>query len=283
MVILKCIKCGGEILLSEDRNVVTCGRCGCTMTFSRASDGQKLTPYNRAYFLRQNEFGKAAAGYGRILNQDDTGAHGGVVLGHYPQTIAGNDSTEIEWMVLAKEGNKALLVSRYGLDAQPYNREYANITWEKCTLRSWLNGTFLDKAFTAREQAGIELTNLDNSGSQGYGKWSTSGGNDTQDKIFLLSYAEANKYLGVTYDDGNNTKSRVSPTAYAIMRGAYTNSSHKTADGVPDGRWWLRSPGLYQTSAANVDSDGALNGYDANSGHSCVRPALWINLEADIF
>ncbi len=206
-----------------------------------------------------------------------------VTVGHYPQTSGGNDSTEIEWLVLARDENKALLISRYGLDAKPYNEKLVDITWEKCTLRTWLNGTFLNQAFTAEEQKGILLTNVDNGSSQGYNKWSTSGGNNTQDRVFLLSCSEANKYLGVTYDDSENTKSRVAPTAYAIKQGAYTSSSNKTAEGTASGWWWLRSPGYDRGVAACVHDDGSLYGYDVNDGSGCVRPALWINLESDIF
>ena len=204
-----------------------------------------------------------------------------VTLGHYPQTSGGNDNTPIEWLVLARDGNKALLISRYGLDAKPYNEKLVDITWEKCTLRTWLNGTFLNKAFTAAEQKGILLTNVDNGSSQGYSKWSTSGENNTQDRVFLLSYAEADKYLGV---DSKNTKSRVAPTAYAIKQGAYTSSSNKTADGAASGWWWLRSPGIREDFAASVLNDGSIFGYlDVSCDDGCVRPALWINLESDIF
>ena len=63
----------------------------------------------------------------------------------------------------------------------------------------------------------------------------TSGGNDTQDKVFLLSYAEANKYFGVPYGNSSNTKSRVAQTAYAIAHGTWASSSNKTADGTDAG------------------------------------------------
>ena len=206
-----------------------------------------------------------------------------VTFGHYPQTREGNDNTPIEWLVLAREDNKALLLSRYGLDAQPYNKEFRSITWEQCTLRAWLNGTFSNKAFTAQEQAGILLMNVDNSSSQGYTRWSTSGGNKTNDKIFLLSYAEANKYLGVTFDNESNTKSRVSPTAYAIKQESYVDRHDKNADGEAAGWWWMRSPGSNQDNAALVSHDGSLSNLYVNNDIGCVRPALWVNLESDIF
>ena len=206
-----------------------------------------------------------------------------VTFGHYPQTEAGDDSTPIEWLVLARDGQKALLLSRYGLDAQPYHTEYVDVTWENCTLRTWLNDTFLNKAFTAEEQAGILLTEVDNSDSQSYPEWNTTGGNNTQDRIFLLSYAEANKFLSVMDRGVNNKKSQVAPTPYAIKRGAHTSPNTKTADRVAAGYWWLRSPGNYQYNVARVDPVGLLSKYEVNSDTGSVRPAIWIDLESGVF
>lgn len=206
-----------------------------------------------------------------------------VTFGEYPQTAAGEDMTPIEWLILARYGNKALLISRYGLDAQPYNIDFTNVTWETCTLRTWLNGTFYNKAFSSAEQLAILTTNVNNSKYQCYSGWSTNGGNNTQDKVFLLSYAEANKYFGVTYDNSSNTKSRVAPTAYAIAQGGWTSPSKKTADGTAAGWWLLRSPGYYQRYAAYVSSDGSLRDQNVDYGSASVRPALWVNIETDIF
>ena len=206
-----------------------------------------------------------------------------VTFGEYPQTTAGEDMTPIEWLVLARNGNKALLISRYGLDAQPYNIVYTDVTWENCTLRTWLNWTFYNKAFSSAEQSAILTTNVDNSKKQCYSGYSTDGGNNTQDKVFLLSYAEANKYFGVTYDNSSNTKSRVAPTAYAIAHGGWTSSSNKTADSTYAGRWWLRSPGRRQSNAASVFADGSLLDLSVGSGSASVRPALWVNIEMNVF
>lgn len=206
-----------------------------------------------------------------------------VTFGTYPQTKAGNDATPIEWLVLVRDGDKALLISRYGLDVQPYNKDYTSVTWETCTLRTWLNSTFYNKAFSSAEQAAILTTDVDNSKSQCYSGWSTSSGNNTQDKVFLLSYAEANKYFGVTYDNSSNTKSRVAPTAYAIAQGTWTSSSNKTTDSTYAGWWWLRSPGTYQDYAAIVYFVGSLDFNYVDSDSGSVRPALWVNLESKIF
>ena len=208
-----------------------------------------------------------------------------ITFGRYPQTAEGTDQTPIEWLVLDydAENNRALLLSRYGLDAKPYNASDAFITWEKCRLRKFLNNDFLDKAFTAQEQEAILITDVDNSKVQGCSEWKTDGGKNTQDKVFLLSCAEAKKYLGVTQEDRENMKSRVEPTAFAAQAGAYSSDSNRTADDTPAGWWWLRSPGTSRKLAAYVLDNGALNDDSVGDTSPCVRPALWISLESDIF
>lgn len=155
------------------------------------------------------------------LNEADFQAGNYVTFGTYPQTVSGTDETPIEWLVLDRNGNRALLLSRCGLDVQPYNKELEYITWENCSLRSWLNDTFINKTFTDKEKLCILLTDVENSRSQSYKPKYVTGGNDTQDKIFLLSYAEANKYLGVESANYDNVTSRMSPTRYAKTQGAF--------------------------------------------------------------
>ena len=203
-----------------------------------------------------------------------------VTFGHYPQTAAGNDMTPIEWLVLEVKGNKALLLSKYGLDAKPYNTVRKDVTWENCTLRNWLNKEFMKKAFSSKEREAILMTAVDNSRNQGYSGYAADGGNNTVDKVFLLSCAEATKYLSVhhssIFGSKNNMDSRVSPTEYAKASGAIVNGL--PADGV--GLWWLRSPGAQQFTAANVLSDGSFDHRSVRCDYEMVRPALWVNLDA---
>ena len=208
-----------------------------------------------------------------------------ITFGHYPQTEAGSDSTPIEWLVLDVDDTeqKALIISRYGLDVKPYHKEWVDITWAECTLRTWLNNEFLNNAFSPSEQKAILTTEVDNGKRQGYNEWDTRGGNNTQDRIFLLSYAEGNKYLGITYGYGNYINSMVAPTAYAIKQGAVFNDNFKTTDDMMAGRWWLRSPGSEQFTAALVITDGSLLDDDVSCDYDVVRPALWINLQSGIF
>ncbi len=213
---------------------------------------------------------------------------GGIAtFGRYEQdSNEENGPEEIEWIVLDVQDGKALLLSKYGLEAKRYNKKKTDVTWETCTLRAWLNDDFLNKAFDAEEQSAILTTEVDNSDAQGYSGWITSGGNNTKDKIFLLSYAEANRYLDAKYwdnDDGNNTKSRIAPTEYAIENGAWFDDKFQTADGRPSGWWWLRSPGESQDYAAFVTGFGSLYCDSVIDSSEVVRPAFWLNLESGIF
>ncbi len=208
-----------------------------------------------------------------------------ITFGHYEQDgNTANGPEPIEWLVLDYDtvNNRVLLLSRYGLDTKPYNEKWDNVTWETCTLRAWLNKDFQDAAFSRKEQSAILTTIVDNSEKHGYSEWDTNGGNNTQDKIFLLSFAEANKYLGVAFEGGNNVKSRTAPTAYLAKNGIWTSSDYQTADGAAAGWWWLRSPGTDQRYAARVDADGSLT-KDAVNYFEVVRPAFWLSLDDDIF
>ena len=205
-----------------------------------------------------------------------------VTFGSYEQDNDPSNGPEaIEWIVLASQNGKTLLLSRYGLDAKPYNTKNGKTTWERCSLRAWLNGEFFQTAFSAEEQAAVETANVSNSKAQGY--WHTSGGKDTRDRVFLLSCAEANKYLGVTYNNTKNEKSRTSPTAYAIAQGAETRDTVLTAEGQAVGVWWLRSPGLNEQSAAHIHNGGSLYYRVVSNASVMVRPAILLDLSSDIF
>ena len=204
-----------------------------------------------------------------------------VTFGHYPQTAEGTDETPIEWIVLEVKDGKALVISRYGLDAKPYYLELADVTWEYCSLRNWLSSDFLNAAFSPEEQAAIPVTEVDNSADQGFSEWYSIGGNNTQDQVFLLSCTEANRYFGVTRK--KNPGARVAPTAYAAGRGALTNAKALTEDGAEAGYWWLRSPGYHQDSAAHVTNDGSFYYKLVNFNSGVVRPAMWLDLESEIF
>lgn len=196
-----------------------------------------------------------------------------VFFGAYEQdNNTSNGKEDIAWLVLAKENNRILVISDKALDCQPYNTLDANVTWETCSLRKWLNGTFLNAAFGSTEQAMIADTSVSADKNP---KCSTDPGNATTDKVFLLSINEVNQYFG------SDEAQKCVPTAYAIANGAMTSDifSKDTKDGAATCSWWLRSPGRDQLRAAYISYFGG-GGFDSGSPVSndiaCVRPALWI-------
>ena len=212
-----------------------------------------------------------------------------VTFGNYAQdNDASNGKEPIDWIVLDVQDGKALLLSKYGLYAAGYHSTWDDCTWETCSLRAWLNDTFMNYAFSAEEQSAILITPVDNSDAQGF-DWSLfgdekiTGWNNTQDRIFLLSCAEAGRYLDVTPENESNLKSRVAPTAFAVTQGAETESRFLTADGDAAGWWWLRSPGGCPNSGSGVSPKGSLSYMRAYHRTSLVRPAFWLDLNSDIF
>ena len=207
-----------------------------------------------------------------------------VTFGRYEQdNDSSNGAEPVEWQVLEVADGKALLLSRYGLDAVPYHTERVDVTWETCSLRRWLNGEFLKTAFTAAERKSILTTAVDNSAAQGAQDYETNGGRDTQDRVFLLSVAEADRYFGgiPEWDTvAAKMESRAAPTKYAVARGAWTSDTDKTPDGEQAGWWYLRSPGYNQNGAVIVNADGTRYFDYVHSESEAVRPALWVNLDA---
>lgn len=197
-----------------------------------------------------------------------------VTFGAYQQTAGSKEKRPIEWQVLERDGNKALLISRYSLEEKKYNSSKADTTWETCSLRAWLNGTFCKQAFTDEQLAAILTTTVDNSKAQCNSNWLGESGQDTQDKLFLLSYAEASKL----------EERRCVPTDYSMRNyaPAFNGDERAKLDGKDTSHWWLRSPGHNGYDAAYVDSIGAIynSSVDVASG---VRPVMWVDLEAAAF
>ena len=180
-----------------------------------------------------------------------------------------NGKEAIEWTVLDKDGLSLLLVSKQALDCKRYNTSYTDVTWENCSLHKWMNNSFLNEAFSEEEKALIQSTTVSAYNNPSY---NTDPGNDTTDKVFLLSINEA-KYFN------SDEARKCAPTAYAKAQGALTSDTNKTTSGAATCWWWLRSPGLNQNRAAYVDYDGSVYyfGYGVDYDDVSVRPALWIS------
>ena len=200
-----------------------------------------------------------------------------VTFGHYNQdNNSGNGQKEIEWIVLKVKDGRSLLLSQYGLEAREFDSKKKDVSWEDSTLRKWLNNDFFNSAFSTKEQSVIQTTAVSNSDSVNKsGSWTIAGKEETQDKIFLLSYHEAIEL----YFSSDKTR-KCTPTKYLmgklsnIPKGIYGNA-------IEDGAcwWWLRTAEL-DGSVSTVDCQGTkFYSRPANDNTICVRPAFWLNLD----
>lgn len=189
-----------------------------------------------------------------------------VTYGNYEQDgFYSNGEETIEWIVIARDrDNHALLLSRYCLDALPYNEDGGDVTWEDSSIHAWLNGEFLESAFGGDPNGFIctdECKTKD-------GRSGTDGGENTTDMIFLLAVDEVTQYFP------KESSRRAPVTEYAKEQGAEYDKNG-------NGWWWLRTPGKTQDMAAGVHTAGGVNydGRDVDRTDLCIRPALWLDLD----
>ncbi len=189
-----------------------------------------------------------------------------LIFGSYEQDNNSNNGKEpVEWIVLAKENNRILVISRYGLLQQ----ETSSI-WEKSGIRLWLNGGFYIVTFSEAEQATILTTTVEASRNSKH--WKVDSGASTQDKLFLLSEQEAKEY----FSDDNSRRCFL--TQSTIANSQYI-SEYIGREYV--GSWWLRTPGISGNSIECVSDTGEIHhdGY-AYFSTCAVRPAMWLEIDA---
>lgn len=206
----------------------------------------------------------------------------------------------IKWRVLNRNGNDALLLADVALDDQEYNTNWEHVTWETSSMRSWLNGygasvnqpktdysrkNFINSAFTSTQRSVIKTTNVVNNNNIDYG---TAGGNNTSDKVFLLSESEVYntdmaKGYGFVKDSETNDEARRSRcSTYAYAMGTYRSYDTEYTKYNGNIWWWLRSPGHDSRNAADVTIYGWVDRYGdrVDSDDDGVRPALHLNLQS---
>lgn len=204
----------------------------------------------------------------------------------------------IKWRVLEVSENDVFLLSDIALDNRQYNTTQEGITWEKSTIRSWLNSYssefnndridytengFINSAFTDEEKNAIYDSNIINDDNEKNG---TDGGNNTTDKIFLLSEKDcfgenANKKGFISDIDIRDEAKWCKRSTYAFAQGILTEtgSSDLFKEYKNNVSWLLRSPGMGEAYAQFIQwfGSGAQDGACADDADG-VRPALHLNI-----
>ena len=217
-----------------------------------------------------------------------------------------DDKQPVKWRVLSVDASgNALLLADKNIEIREYNTTDADVTWETCTLRSFLNSYgpesniceedyeaagFLTTAFNAMERSAIKTAFTANPNNPIY---DTKGGNDTEDKVFLLSLDEAmNPAYGFTanhlkheyYEGGYSTDADATRTAlntgFVDDKSGYEGNDKDTED-----VWWMRTPGGSADYASSFYNMGAANanGRKVSDKGTAVRPALYLDLSSSLW
>ncbi len=216
---------GGVIQAAEDYEVKD--------PVNTMADGTGITTWDCVYF--GNYIQKDTNGDGKVTDEDE--------------------KQPIKWRVLSvEEDGTALLLADKLLDIQPFDKNAKN-DWEACTLRTWLNSTFLNAAFTEAEQEAIAETELE-----------TESAATVTDNIYLLSLEE------------------VSNPEYGFHPSSDCESNTRKAEGtdlaVVANYWWLRTPRKdVDNCVCWIDSEGknTQNSFIPNVSQ-WIRPALRLKL-----
>ena len=272
------------------------------------ADGASESDYNVKYDKDSNTLtlnggttsGTSSTHRGAVVGGTAANIGGGqadnLYFGTYQQSSGGNGGYNIDpikWRVLENADGQLFLISDQNLDVFQYHTDWEEITWERSTMRSWLNGygasenaggdsgtdytsdNFIGTAFSEKEQKAIAETTVVNDDNPNH---NTDGGNNTTDKIFLLSIAEANN--GSYFADES---SRISTnTAYVASGGKIGGDMYSAGKGD---WWWLRSPGGDDHSAAGVAGNGDVDnaGVHGDDEDRAVRPAFHLDLNSVLF
>ncbi len=245
-----------------------------TLLMSFVDGDQKYMPDASAYDLKTWEFKRSGTAKGSAekfvevavsLLQDMKSGDLSQYTRRGTATASNHSVTKKElefgsttWLVLEEQGGKALILSKKVLTHRAYHAPGGAITWENCELRTFLNNKFYEALFTNLEKSRILEVSLANNSNAQYG---IPGGNNTTDKVFLLSLSEAEKYLG---------------SGIELLRGI----DIQTDEAV----WWhLRSPGEAADTAASVNAIGLIDYHGVSGGvtdpSGGVRPAMWVRTD----
>lgn len=177
----------------------------------------------------------------------------------------------IPWQVVDKKDGKVLIVSKFALECQPYNRVFEHSDWKNSSLRRWLNEDFFENIFSDDEKRFVENVYIDNNCDISF----ENKEDNKADKMFLLSDKEVLKY----FKTEEERLARITEFAKGkILWQSFDHYCH----------WWLRTDSLDTIGASYVTYNGDIsyrggiivsNGFDQYFDHYGVRPAMYLKLD----
>lgn len=178
----------------------------------------------------------------KIDNKKDTKTGYDIVeFGNYDKEIG--FSNPIEWLIIDKNDQSYLLLSRYVLDCANYNDKQENATWENATLKDWLNDYFMHRAFNEDEIKYLSSVN--------------TFGLDGAVRVGMLNIAACEKYFGEEASDKTNYKLSAKATNFAISEGVEVVEA-KNSDYYLCSSYYLTDNGKTKDKAAWVGQMGRI-------------------------
>jgi hypothetical protein len=219
-----------------------------------------------------------------------------VQMGTYEQDGDAETEDPICWDVLDKDGDAVLLISHDVIAYQRFSDSRKCVIWEDSEIRTWLNQEFYAEAFDETEQASIRETTLENLSTAGFAAHVDPSGDvqvresrpDTKDKIFLLSWKEAEQYYGNRLTDASVLGRRPSRAVLQKRKAIFTDliieelpAMYPYSRHLPDGTerlpWMLRSTGMKDYTILVIGYEGKWD-QDYPDSYNGVRPAMWVNV-----
>ena len=219
-----------------------------------------------------------------------------VQMGTYEQDGDAETEDPICWDVLDKDGDAVLLISHDVIAYQRFSDSRKCVIWEDSEIRTWLNQEFYAEAFDETEQASIRETTLENLSTAGFAAHVDPSGDvqvresrpDTKDKIFLLSWKEAEQYYGNRLTDASILGRRPSRAVLQKRKAIFTDliieelpAMYPYSRHLPDGTerlpWMLRSTGMKDYTILVIGYEGKWD-QDYPDSYNGVRPAMWVNV-----
>ncbi len=184
-----------------------------------------------------------------------------VYFGHYEQdNVIDNGPEPIEWRILEINGNEAMMISQYGLDVGPYSTSTGKCSWEKSTLRAWLNDNFYNAAFTDEDKKCIITKELTTKYEPAV----------TADPVTLITCQDA---LRIFVDHPDR---RATATPYCTAQGVYVSKKF-----APATHYWARNPSWehYDKASYIAASGGVMKcGGVQFTTNYMIRPLIYFDL-----
>lgn len=184
-----------------------------------------------------------------------------VTFGRYDTNPTSFGTERLHWIVLKKEGNTLMLITKEGIAGSVYHGKHTEVNWKDSDLCAFLNDTLCDDIFSKYEKEML----VDNP--------------TTQDRLSLLSVTEVEALFP------DDVSRQLSITDVAKSKGTNINSASKAnrwdVKGYRSSWWWLRGDDKKSIFAPIVTEDGIVLTDEkyVNKPNGAVRPVVWVRVE----